>query len=241
MNAHLYLRASTKEQDANRAKGALELFASEKGLSIAGTYAENISGTKLNRPALITLLETARSGEVLLVESVDRLSRLSQADWDTLKATIKEKGLRLVVVDLPTSHMLVEAKGITGQIMDVINNMLIDLMATMARLDQEKRVERIKQGLENKRASDPDWKPTGKGRNAAKWTEVESLMQKHPTMSADQIAKLADCGVATVYRIKRTLKAGSTTVHEAAASLAVPLTTARQTGGGKPATVAQGE
>ncbi len=34
--------------------------------------------------------------------------------------------------------------------MDVINNMLIDLMATMARLDQEKRVERIKQGLENK-------------------------------------------------------------------------------------------
>jgi transposase len=31
-------------------------------------------------------------------------------------------------------------------------------------------------------------------------------MAKHPTMSADQIAKLAECGVATVYRIKRTLK-----------------------------------
>ena len=203
MNAHLYLRASTKDQDANRAKVALELFATEKGLSIVGVYAENISGTKLNRPELLTLLDTAESGDVLLVESVDRLSRLSQADWDTLKATIKAKGLRLVVADLPTSHMLVEAKGITGQIMDVINNMLIDLMATMARLDQEKRVERIKQGLENKKAADPDWKPAGKGRNAAKWSEVQALMQKHPTMSADQIAKLADCGVATVYRIKR--------------------------------------
>ncbi|WP_256805059.1 recombinase family protein [Pseudomonas putida] len=213
MNAHLYLRASTKEQDANRAKVALELFAAEKGLSIAGIYAENISGTKLNRPELLALLDMARSGDVLLVESVDRLSRLSQADWDTLKATIRAKGLRLVVVDLPTSHILVEAKGITGQIMDVINNMLIDLMATMARLDQEKRVERIKQGLENKRAADPEWKPTGKGRNAAKWTEVESLMQKHPTMSADQIAKLADCGVATVYRIKRSLKATSATIQ----------------------------
>lgn len=241
MNAHLYLRASTKEQDANRARGALELFATEKGLNIAGVHAENISGTKLNRPALLTLLETARSGEVLLVESVDRLSRLSQVDWDTLKATIRDKGLRLVVVDLPTSHMLVEAKGITGQIMDVINNMLIDLMATMARLDQEKRVERIKQGLENKRAADPDWKPTGKGRNAAKWTEVESLMQKHPTMSADQIAKLADCGVATVYRIKRTLKAGSTAVHETAASLATSQTTAKQTGDDQSADFAQGE
>ncbi|HCW0557115.1 recombinase family protein [Pseudomonas aeruginosa] len=207
MNAHLYLRASTKDQDANRAKVALELFAVEKGLSIVGVYAENISGTKLERPQLLTLLDSAECGEVLLVESVDRLSRLSQADWDTLKATIKAKGLRLVVADLPTSHMLVEAKGITGQIMDVINNMLIDLMATMARLDQEKRVERIKQGLENKRVADPNWKPAGKGKNTAKWAAVQSLMQKHPTMSADQIAKLADCGVATVYRIKREMKA----------------------------------
>lgn len=216
MNAHLYLRASTKEQDANRAKAALQLFANEKGLSIAGIYAENISGTKLNRPELLALLGTAQSGDALLVESVDRLSRLSQTDWDALKATIKAKGLRLVVVDLPTSHMLIEAKGITGQIMDVINNMLIDLMATMARLDQEKRVERIKQGLENKRAADPEWKPTGKGRNAAKWGEVQSLMQKHPTMSADQVAKLADCGVATVYRIKRTLKADSAVIQKTA-------------------------
>ncbi|MCW0920876.1 recombinase family protein [Pseudomonas sp. RG1] len=203
MNAHLYLRASTKDQDANRAKVALELFASEKGLSIVGVYSENISGTKLNRPQLLALLETAEKGQVLLVESVDRLSRLSPADWDTLKATIKAKGLRLVVADLPTSHMLVEAKGITGQIMDVINNMLIDLMATMARLDQDKRVERIKQGLENKKLAEPDWKPSGKGRNATLWEQVKSLLANHPTMSAEQIAKLADCGVATVYRIKR--------------------------------------
>ncbi len=207
MNTHLYLRASTKDQDANRAKVALELFAVEKGLNIVGVYAENISGTKLNRPELLALLDIAERGDVLLVESVDRLSRLSQADWDTLKATIKAKGLRLVVADLPTSHMLVEAKGVTGQIMDVINNMLIDLMATMARLDQEKRVERIRQGLENKRAADPEWKPAGKCRNAAKWEEVQLLMRKHPTMSADEIAKLADCGVATVYRIKRDTKA----------------------------------
>ena len=206
MNAHLYLRASTKDQDANRAQAALELFAVEKGLNIVGVYAENISGTKLNRRELLALLDTAKEGDVLLVESVDRLSRLSQADWDTLKATIRAKGLRLVVADLPTSHMLVEAEGITGQIMDVINNMLIDLMATMARLDQEKRVERIKQGLENKKAIDPDWKPAGKGRNAAKWAKVQILMQEHPNMTAEMIAKLADCGVATVYRIKKESK-----------------------------------
>ena len=205
MNTHLYLRASTKDQDANRARAALEAFAAEKNLPITGVYAENISGTKLNRPELMRLLDTAKSGDVLLVESVDRLSRLSQVDWDTLKATIKAKGLRLVVADLPTSHMMVKDKGITGQIMDVINDMLIELMQTMARLDQDKRVERINQGLANKRAAEPEWKPAGKGKNAALREQVQSLMVKHPTMSADQIAKLADCGVATVYRIKREL------------------------------------
>jgi len=205
MNAHLYLRASTKDQDANRARIALEAFAGDKDLNIVGVYAENISGTKLNRPELMRLLDTANADDVLLVESVDRLSRLSQADWETLKTTIKAKGLRLVIADLPTSHMMVQDKGITGQIMEVINNMLLDLMATMARLDQEKRVERINQGLANKRAANPDWKPAGKGKNAALWEQVKSLMTKHPTMSADQIAKLADCGVATVYRIKREL------------------------------------
>ncbi|WP_095119453.1 recombinase family protein [Pseudomonas sp. Irchel s3f10] len=205
MNTHLYLRASTKDQDANRARVALEAFAAEKGLTITGVYAENISGTKLNRPELMRLLDTAEKGEVLLVESVDRLSRLSTGDWDTLKATIKAKGLRLVVADLPTSHMLIEDKGITGQIMEVINGMLIDLMATMSRLDQEKRVERIRQGLVNKRAAEPGWKPTGKGKNAAKWNGVQTVMAKHPTMSAPDVAKLTGVGVATVYRIKKEL------------------------------------
>jgi DNA invertase Pin-like site-specific DNA recombinase len=217
MNTHLYLRASTKDQDALRAKASLEAFAADKGLIIAGIYSENISGTKLNRPELMRLLATAEKGEVLLVESVDRLSRLSQADWEALKATIKDKGLRLVIADLPTSHMMVEDKGITGQmmvedkgitgqIMEVINNMLLDLMATMARLDQEKRVERINEGLKNKKLADPEWKPAGKAKNTAMWDKVAILMTKHPGMSADDVAKLAECGVATVYRIKREMK-----------------------------------
>lgn len=80
-------------------------------------------------------------------------------------------------------------------------------MATMARLDQEKRVERIKQGIENKKAANPVWKPAGKGKNAAMWEKVTGIMAKLPTMTADDVAKLAECGVATVYRIKKKLKA----------------------------------
>jgi len=204
MNAHMYLRASTKDQDAHRAKVALEAFAADKGLNIAGVYAENISGTKLNRPELMRLLDIAEKGEILLVESVDRLSRLSTDDWDTLKSTIRAKGLRLVVADLPTSHQMITDKGITGQIMEVINGMLVDLMATMARLDQEKRVARIREGLGNKRAAEPGWKPTGKRRNQAKWDKVAGLLKRNGN-TVEEIAKIADVGIATVYRIKKEL------------------------------------
>jgi DNA invertase Pin-like site-specific DNA recombinase len=204
MNTHLYLRASTKDQDANRARVALESFAIEKGLNIVGVYAENISGTKLLRPELMRLLGAALPGELLLVESVDRLSRLSQDDWDTLKATIKAKGLRLVVADLPTSHKMIEGDSIDVAIMRVINDMLIELMATMARLDQVKRVERIRQGLENKRSAEPEWKPTGKGRNQAKWDKVAGLLKRNGN-TVEEVAKIADVGIATVYRIKREL------------------------------------
>jgi DNA invertase Pin-like site-specific DNA recombinase len=41
---------------------------------------------------------------------------------------------------------------ITARILSIINNMPLDSMATMARLDNDKRIERIKQGL--KRAVD---------------------------------------------------------------------------------------
>jgi DNA invertase Pin-like site-specific DNA recombinase len=208
INAHLYLRASTKDQDAERAKQLLLDFAKNNSLEVAGIYAENVSGTKLERPELSRLLDTASAGDVLLVESVDRLSRLSQEDWSHLKGVIESKRLRLVVADLPTSHMLVNDKGITGQVMQVINSMLIDLMATMARLDQEKRVERIKQGLDKKRARGE--KVGGKGRDQKMWNKVADLL-KRDGFKIEEIAKIADVGVATVYRIKRELLQNPTT------------------------------
>ena len=205
MKAHIYLRASTKDQDADRAKAQLLDFAADSGFQVDGIYSENISGTKLQRPQLMKLLAAADPGDVLLVESIDRLSRLSQSDWARLKQILAEKQLRLIVVDLPTTHLQADSS-ITGQIMAVINDMLIDLTSTMARLDQEKRVERIRQGLANKRAQDPNWTPPGKQKNAELWQSIERLLIKLPSASADEIAKLGSCGVATVYRVKKSIK-----------------------------------
>lgn len=202
MKAHIYLRASTKDQDATRAERALLEFATGMALTVVGIYSENISGTTLQRPELMKLLSLADPGDVLLVESVDRLSRLSQGDWLKLKQILADKELRLVVMDLPTTHQQAD-EGITGQVMSVINHMLVDLMSTMARLDQQKRVQRINEGIANKRALDPLWAPPGKQKNPELRAKVERLLERHQLASANEIATLAGCGVATVYRIKK--------------------------------------
>jgi len=81
MVARSYLRASTDEQDATRARAAVESFAAERGLNIVGKYVENESGAKLARPELFRPIADSRPDDVLLIEQVDRLSRLTAADW----------------------------------------------------------------------------------------------------------------------------------------------------------------
>ncbi|WP_336720583.1 recombinase family protein [Acinetobacter soli] len=194
MTARVYVRASIKDQDAERALYDLKKFALSIEVDIK-EYVENELGTKLDRPILNKLLDDSSNGDTLLVESVDRLSRLSQNDFEVLKGRIKEKGLKLVVADLPTTHMLVNSTdNITSSILSLVNNMLIDLLATMARLDNDKRRERIKQGLERS-----GYKATGKKADIAKHARIKELNNKG--LTKEEIAKAVGCGIATVYRV----------------------------------------
>ena len=85
-----YLRASTSDQDANRARENLEWFAQDQGHRIAARYVENASGASPERLELRRLLEDAQPGDILLVEAIDRLSRLPQSEWERL--TSRDRG-----------------------------------------------------------------------------------------------------------------------------------------------------
>ena len=200
MNTRIYLRASTKDQDAERALQILQDLNQNLNLGETIVYVENYSGTKLDRPELNKLLSEANQGDTLLVESIDRLSRLTQQDFQELKRRIQEKGLRLIVADLPTTYQMIQTSdSITHSILELINNMLIDLLATMARLDNEKRIERIKQGLTRS-----GYKPTGKKANEAKHKRIKELLAVG-NMTKEEIAKAVNCGVATVYRVAKVI------------------------------------
>jgi DNA invertase Pin-like site-specific DNA recombinase len=155
MFVRAYLRASTDEQDANRACDQLKAFAAERGLKIAAKYVENESGAKLARPELFRLLADAEPGDVLLVEQVDRLSRLTASDWEALKAQLQAKRIRVVALDLPTSWVMTTGNGdeFTARMFDAINGMLLDMLAAVARKDYEDRRRRQKQGQEKAKAA----------------------------------------------------------------------------------------
>lgn len=143
-----YLRASTKEQDAQRAREDLEAFASERGMTIASWYVENESGAKLDRPELHRLLKDAHAGDVILCEQVDRLSRLRADDWQNLRAEIAAKRLRVVALDLPTSwQMIGGGDEFTQRMADAINGMMLDMLAAIARKDYDDRRRRQAQGI----------------------------------------------------------------------------------------------
>ena len=117
-------------------------------------YQENISGTKLERPELGRLLMDSHRNDILLVEQIDRLTRLSNSDWMTLKKKIEHHELRIVSLDVSTSWQALsdkdpsQADPITRAVITAINSLLIDLMATMSHKDWLSRRQRQKQGIE---------------------------------------------------------------------------------------------
>lgn len=195
-----YLRASTDEQDASRARSSLEMFAHDHGKAIASVYMENASGAASARPELLRLLEDARKGDVLLVESIDRLSRLPVEGWSTLKMAIDSKGLRIVALDLPTSHQgMRDATGdeFTGRMLGAINSMLVEMMAAIARKDYEQRRERQAQGIQKaKSAGKYQGRPIDEGLHQ----RVRELLRMGLGIRAT--ARHASCSTTTVLRIR---------------------------------------
>ena len=149
-----YLRASTVEQDASRAKADLAAFAMERGLKIAAWYVENESGASLQRPELFRLLSECHEGDVLLIEQVDRLSRLNANDWSKLKSELQARKVRVVALDLPTSWMMATSTDeMTARMMDALNGMMLDMLAAIARKDYIDRRRRQQQGIEKLKAA----------------------------------------------------------------------------------------
>lgn len=137
-----YARVSSREQNLDRQLLALGEVVPEGNILV-----DKASGKNLERPSYQALKGALglREGDTLVITSLDRLSRnkgdiMQELQW------FREKGVRLKILDLPTS--LVELPDGQKWILDMIQNILVEVMASIAEQERLTIRKRQREGIE---------------------------------------------------------------------------------------------
>ena len=141
-----YARVSTREQNLDR---QLEAF-KKLGAQEREIITDKESGKDLDRPGYQALKTTIlRPGDTLIIKSLDRLSR-SKADIRNELQWFKENSIQLKVIDLPTTMMELPK----GQewVFEMVNNILIEVLGTIAEQERLTIRQRQREGIEAAKA-----------------------------------------------------------------------------------------
>ncbi len=132
-----YARVSSKEQHLDRQIMALEKYVCSENILV-----DKASGKDLERPSYQALKGALglRKGDILYITSLDRLSRNKQ-DIKAELEWFKDNQVTLRVLDLPTS--LIEVPEGQEWVVDMITNILVEVLASMA--EQERLTIRKRQ------------------------------------------------------------------------------------------------
>jgi len=123
---YFYARVSTKEQNLDRQLDAFRKL----GAGDRDIICDKESGKDLERKGYQALKTTIlRKGDTLVIKSLDRLSR-NKLDIRNELQYFKDNGIRLKIIDLPTTMMDLPE----GQewVFDMVNNILIEVLGTIA-------------------------------------------------------------------------------------------------------------
>ena len=167
---YYYARVSSKEQNLDRQIAAFKALGAQEREIIT----DKESGKDLDRTGYQALKNAIlRRGDTLVIKSLDRLSR-NKADIKSELQFFKDNGIRLKVIDLPTTMM--ELPEVQEWVVEMVNNILIEVLGTIAEQERATIHQRQAEGIEAAKAN-------GKklGRPAltfpANWNEVYTSLQ----------------------------------------------------------------
>ena len=137
-----YARVSSTEQNLDRQVLALQEYVKPENIVM-----DRQSGKNLDRPGYNALkgIFGLRPGDVLYIVSLDRLSR-NKEDIKNEIAWFREHKVRLMILDLPSS--MVQVPENQEWIIDMIQNILIEVLASMAEQERLMIRKRQREGIE---------------------------------------------------------------------------------------------
>ena len=137
-----YARVSSKEQNLARQISALSQY-----VPVENILTDKESGKSLDRPSYQALKGALglREGDTLYITSLDRLSRNKQ-DIKSEIEWFKSRNIRLKILDLPTS--LIEVPQGQEWILEMITNILIEVLSSMAEQERLNIHKRQREGIE---------------------------------------------------------------------------------------------
>ena len=148
-----YHRTSTREQHLDRGIQEIQQYCKEHEMELKNIFTDQQTGKNFNRPRYTVLVEDVlRSGDILIITELDRLGRSKKDTMEQIRR-LQGMGVRLMVLELPTTLMDMSKMDNTLAclMMETINNMMLELYASMAQAEIEKKEKRQREGIEMKK------------------------------------------------------------------------------------------
>lgn len=145
MTSYGYARVSTRDQNVNRQIDALRRFPLEQD----NIFVDYYTGADFDRPQYGELMGVIRSGDVLVIKSIDRLGRNYNeilVQWDRLT---RARGVQIVVLDMPLLDTRQSAHDLTGTF---IADVMLQLLSYVAQVERENIRQRQAEGIASARA-----------------------------------------------------------------------------------------
>lgn len=135
-----YVRVSSKDQNEARQLAALAAF----DILPQNIYMDKQSGKDFDRPKYKRLMRKLKPGDLLIVQSIDRLGRNYEEILEQWRVITKEKRTDVLVLDMPLLDTRAQGRDLTGTF---IADLVLQILSYVAQTEREMIRKRQAEGI----------------------------------------------------------------------------------------------
>lgn len=185
-----YIRVSSIDQNEDRQL----LVMDELKIPQGQVYADKQSGKDFDRPKYTELLKILQAGDLLYIKSIDRLGRNYEEIKNQWRIITKERGVDIVVIDMP----LLDTRVKTDLMGTLIADIVLQLLSFVAQSERENIRQRQAEGIIAAKARGVQFGRPSKG-TPENFGELIKQWEKGQ-IPLEEILKLGDIKQTTFYK-----------------------------------------